>query len=79
MPNWAKNTLWILLFLILLAHHSEVGEWLTAFGSGLKELFPAGLFHYDDPVIRFMVTGVLIVAAVAMWTVFWRSRSSGGQ
>ena len=75
MPNWARNTLWILLFLILLANHRQVGEWLMAFGSGLKELFPADLLHYDDPFIRFMLTGILIVSVVALWAIYWNNRS----
>ena len=75
MPNWAKHTIWILIFLILLANHRQVGEWIMAFGNGLKGLFPAGLFYYEDPQARFMITGILIVAVVGIFKIYFENRS----
>ncbi len=75
MPNWAKHTIWILIFLILLANHRQVGEWIMAFGSGLKALFPSGLFYFEDPQARFMLTGILIVAAVGILKFYFENRS----
>ena len=79
MPRWVQHTLWFLLLLILLANHRKVGAGLAAFGSGLKDLFSADLFRYEDPLARFLLTGILIVAVVGILKIYWTGRSNRGQ
>ena len=77
MPVWAKNAAWLLVFLLLLANHRQVGTWLTDFGREMKGLFPSDLLHYEDPFIRFLLAGLLIVAVVGMFKIYWNGRPSG--
>ena len=74
MPTWLKNSLWLLAALICLAKWREISHFFGSLIIRLTGDSGDSLFHFDDPVHRFMVLGVLIVAVVALWAVYWNNR-----
>ena len=78
MPNWAKQLLWLLIALILLAHWREVGSWIRNLTRNLADILHTDYLDFHYPVYRFMVFGILVVAAVSFWAI-WNNRSKGGQ
>lgn len=74
MPKWVKNTLWLLVMLILLARWREVGHWLAEAAGNLGEMFGRSCFGFYSRPFRLAVFGILVVALVAMWGMYWRNR-----
>jgi len=75
MPKWVKHTLWAFLVIVLIARWREVGGWLKDLAAGIGGFFKGDALGFDDPIYRFAVFGVLVVAVVALWTVYWNNRS----
>ena len=79
MPKWAKHLLWALIALILLAHWRAVGVWIGELCRGIGNLFDSDMFRFNDPVYRFAVFGVLIVALVALAALYFNNRPGKDQ
>ena len=75
MPKWVTHTLWLLLMLILLARWREVGQWLTEAGGDLAEMFRGPFFGFYRPADRLAIFGMLVVAVMTMWAIYWHNRS----
>ena len=76
MPTWFKQALFILIFLVALANFREIGDGVSQLAHGLGQLFTWEVFHYEDPVIRFLVFGILCVVAVALFALHCQHRGS---
>ena len=78
MPKWVKHMLWALLAIFLIARWRDVGGWLGNIGRSIGALVSGEALSFDDPIYRFTVFGVLVVAAVALFAL-WVNRSRPGQ
>lgn len=76
MPSWVKHALWILVALIVLANFREIGGWLAGIASSIGDNLRGPVFGFHDPVYRFAVFGVLVVAFVAIVSLLCSSRRS---
>jgi hypothetical protein len=70
---------WGIAALVLLANWRSIAAWLSGASRGLGSIFQQGFLSFPDPVYRFAVLGLLMVLALAMWAVYWNSRSSNKQ
>lgn len=74
MPNWLKHTLWVLIALLALANWRSVGAFASKFIQGLSSVSSQLFLGFDDSFVRFLFSGILVVAIVAMWVAWCRER-----
>jgi len=74
MPNWLKHALWVLIALIALANWRSLGTFFHQVLSGAGDAFSRLFLGFEDPFVRFLFSGILVVAIVAMWVAWCRER-----